>query len=189
MNKTKKKTMYKSADYHSSDGMMTYVWGPPIWHFLHTISFNYPTNPTQPNKVQYMNFVKSLRNVLPCKYCRINLTKNLKLNPITMETMESRNTFSRYIYQLHETINKLLNKTSGLSYDEIRDRYEHFRARCLPSSKTNLPISLVEKGCTNPLIGKKSKCILKIVPLDDPTPPFTINPECLPTRKLSRKKK
>ena len=36
-----------------------------------------------------------------------------------------------YVYELHETINKLLNKKSGLSYEDVRDRYEHFRARCI----------------------------------------------------------
>ena len=37
-----------------------------------------------------------------------------------------------------------------------------------------------EKGCTEPLLGKKAKCVLRIVPLDDPSPPFSINPKCVP---------
>jgi hypothetical protein len=37
----------------SSDGMLTSVWGPAAWHLLHTISFNYPINPTEENKKQY----------------------------------------------------------------------------------------------------------------------------------------
>ena len=44
--------------------------------------------------------------------------------------MKSRDTFSRYIYKLHETVNKLLGKKSGLSYCDVRERYEHFRSRC-----------------------------------------------------------
>jgi hypothetical protein len=44
--------------------------------------------------------------------------------------MESRDTFSLYIYNLHELVNKMLDKQSGTSYEEIRERYEHFRARC-----------------------------------------------------------
>jgi len=27
--------------YNSDEGMLTKVWGPPLWHVLHTISFNY----------------------------------------------------------------------------------------------------------------------------------------------------
>ena len=182
MNKTKRK-IYTSENYKSSNGMLTYVWGPPLWHVLHTISFNYPITPSNSEKKQYMSFITGLRNVLPCKYCRINFAKNLKKRPINIQTMESRDTFSRYVYQLHEDINSMLNKTSGLSYEMVRDRYENFRARCL-LSPTDTPVTKIEeKGCTEPLVGKKSKCVLSIVPIDDPTPPFIINPQCIPKRK------
>ena len=36
---------YKRRDYISNDGMLTSVWGPPLWHVLHCISFNYPNKP------------------------------------------------------------------------------------------------------------------------------------------------
>ena len=39
--------------------------------------------------------------------------------------------------QLHEIINEMLGKNSGLSYNQVRDRYEHFRYRCLLNSKSN----------------------------------------------------
>ena len=127
--KAKKRT-FSSKDYMSGDGMLTSVWGPAAWHLLHTISFNYPINPTEENKKQYKDFVESLKNVLPCKYCRMNLKNNLKAHPIKPCHMKNRDTFSRYIYNLHEIINKMLGKTSGLSYCDVRERYEHFRARC-----------------------------------------------------------
>ena len=172
--KTRKKKLYTQSDYSSSDGMLTYVWGPALWHVLHTLSFNYPTSPTVADKKHYSQFIKSLQYVLPCKYCRTNLTEHLKKYPLLPSTMETRESFSRYVYNLHETINTMLKKQSGLTYENVRDRYEHFRARCLTSTPS--------KGCTEPLVGKKSKCILKIVPIDDPSPPFTINSKCIPKR-------
>ena len=40
-NKTiKKKGPYSQEDFQSGDGMLTTVWGPSLWHTLHTISFN-----------------------------------------------------------------------------------------------------------------------------------------------------
>ena len=36
--------------------------------------------------------------------------------------------FSTYIYNI-KLIGKILKK-SGLSYDDVRERYRHFRARC-----------------------------------------------------------
>jgi hypothetical protein len=100
--------------------------------------------------------------------------------PLTLEHMKNRETFSRYIYSLHELVNKMLNKKSGLSYNDVRERYEHFRARCTTQEKTNIK---KEKGCTESLYGENSKCIIKIVPQDDKTSSFQIDTKCLKKRK------
>jgi len=126
---------FSNNDYISSDGMLTNVWGPSLWHFLHIISFNYPIEPTNKQKQYYKKFVLSLEYILPCKYCRINFKKNMKSLPLTYSVLKNRYTFSKYMYDLHELINSMLGKKSNLSYDDVRDRYEHFRARC--SSKSN----------------------------------------------------
>lgn len=171
----KKIRIYKKTDYNSGDGMMTSVWGPSMWHVLHTMSFNFPIEPTQQEKRKYRDFVLLLEYTLPCKYCRINFKNNLKALPLTMESMKNRDTFSRYIYQLHELVNKMLKKKSGLSYCDVRERYEQFRSRCnkKETEKRIINISKTlkkndrhkkELGCVNPLYGKKTKCILKIVP-------------------------
>ena len=162
----KRRRHFTKRDYVSGDGMMTALWGPALWHFLHMISFNYPVHPTAEEKRNYRDFVKSLVNILPCKYCRQNLKKNLRSLPLTMAEMASRDTFSRYIYRLHERINTNLGKVSGLTFCDVRDRYEHFRARC--TDKTNKTVKQrkpkKEKGCTTALHGVKGKCILRIVP-------------------------
>ena len=76
----KSNRIYSIKDYSSNDGMLTQIWGPPLWHFLHTMSFNYPVNPTQNDKNNYRNFVLNLKHILPCGKCRKNLTKNLNSN-------------------------------------------------------------------------------------------------------------
>ena len=78
-NKTRKnKRVFTKSDYKSGDGMLTTVWGPSLWHYLHTMSFNYPIYPSQEDKNNYFDFMMMLQYVLPCKYCRVNLTKNYK---------------------------------------------------------------------------------------------------------------
>ena len=186
-NKTKKKFTYNKNDYNSGDGMLVQVWGPAAWHFLHTISFNYPVNPTAENKKHYRDFIYNLRNVLPCKYCRINLANNLKKKPLLMCHMVSRATFSRYIYELHELVNKMLGKKSGLTYEDVRIRYENFRARCTIENPKifnfrKLKTLKKEKGCTEPLYGKKSKCIIKIVPQESNDKTFQIDKQCIKYR-------
>jgi len=191
-NKTRKishKSVYNNDHYNSNDGMLTSVWGPGMWHYLHTMSFNYPVNPTCEDKEHYRDFVLSLRYVLPCGKCRKNLCKNFKKLPLKMENMKSRDTFSRYIYNLHELINKMLNKKSGLTYQEVRERYEHFRARCAKSVKDmkkmrkTIKVKTGEKGCTEPLYGEKSKCILRIVPHDEKVKTLEIDDKCVHSRE------
>ncbi len=183
-----KKRTFSRKDYMSGDGMLTSVWGPAAWHLLHTISFNYPIHPTEENKKEYKEFVENLGYVLPCKYCRMNLKNNLKAHPIKPCHMKNRDSFSRYMYNLHEIVNKMLGKKSGLSYCDVRERYEHFRARCTQNDAPKIfkfnttRKNQKEKGCTEPLYGKKAKCIIQIVPQEDKKPSFTVDDKCIKIR-------
>ena len=171
--------VYSNEDYQSNDGMLTSIWGPTMWIYLHTMSFNYPVNPTENDKKHYRDFILNLRNTLPCGKCRKNLQKNFKKMPLLHSHMKSRHTFSLYIYNLHELINKMLNKESGLTYETVRERYEHFRARCF-TNQVQLKSPMVgEIGCTEPLYGEKSKCILKIVPQKTKCDTLQIDKKCL----------
>ena len=51
------KRVFSKKDYNSGDGMLTSVWGPPMWHFLHTMSFNYPVDPTDEDKKNYRDYI------------------------------------------------------------------------------------------------------------------------------------
>lgn len=182
-NKTKKLYVYKTNEYNSGDGMLTTVWGPSMWHYLHTMSFNYPVKPSSFDKKYYRDFILNLQHVLPCKHCRTNLKNNFKTYPLKMCYMKNRDTFSKYIYKLHEIINKMLNKKSGLSFCDVRERYEHFRSRCTSEKKIfKFKKTKKEKGCTEPLYGKKSKCVIKIVPQETRCSTMQIDNKCLKKR-------
>ena len=196
MRKTRKKRntrkIFENSDFNSGDGMLTTVWGPSLWHSLHTISFNYPQNPSLNDKKNYKNFILNLKNILPCKYCRINLKENFKCLPLRDSDMKNRETFSKYVYNLHEHINKMLKKKSNLTYDDVRVRYEHFRARCSKSKTSKklkkIKIKKKEKGCIDPLYGLKSKCVIKIVPQETKCESFQMNKKC-ETKRFTRKNK
>jgi hypothetical protein len=199
--------MYSNREFNSGDGMLTTVWGPSLWHSLHTISFNYPVEPTKDDKTHYRDFILKLCHVIPCKYCRMNLRNNFKSLPLKTSDMKSRDTFSRYIYNLHELVNKMLKKRSGLTYADVRKRYEHFRARCNSGSpkdvwskktinkhaRATMKLSrkrtqkrngkgggnTEKKGCTEPLYkGSKSRCVIKIVPQDSSEDTFQMDKKC-----------
>lgn len=186
----RKEGVFGEDEFNSGDGMLTTVWGPSLWHTLHTMSFNYPVNPTLDDKKNYQKFICSLRHVLPCKYCRQNLKNNFKSLPPTMKVMKNRGTFSKYIYDLHELVNRMLKKKSNLSYCDVKMRYEHFRSRCTGKKKNEVwkikqirktlkNKSKKEKGCTTPLYsGEKSKCIIKIVPQSVNGSSFQMDKKC-----------
>ena len=147
-------------DYNSNDGMMTYVWGPPQWFYLHTMSFNYPVRPTAEQKRHYRAYVESLQHTLPCGACRTNLARTLrKEHRLTASALKNRDSFSRWVYELHEHVNRMLGKPSSLTYEEVRERFEHFRARC-----TGTAAASKENGCTASVAGRPSKCVLQVVP-------------------------
>jgi hypothetical protein len=175
--KTLKKHKYNEKDYSSNDGMLTTIWGPSMWHYLHTMSFNYPVHPTCNDKKHYYDFVSNLKYVLPCGKCRKNLCKNFKKLPFRYKHMNSRATFSKYIYDLHEVVNNMLHKKSGLSYEDVRERYEHFRARCAKSLK-KIAVKK-EKGCTQSLYGEKAKCVLQIIPDNIKCDSLQIDDNCI----------
>lgn len=184
-NKTKKR-IFTKKNYDAPDGMTTYAWGPALWHSIHMISFNYPVKPTSNEKKHYRDFMLNLVHVLPCKYCRENLKKNYRIFPLKYCVMKNRDSFSRYVYGLHERINKNLGKDSGLSYCDVRERYEHFRARCSDNKPKLFNFKKTrknkEKGCTEPLYGKKSKCIIKIVPKNEKGKTFQMDKKCIKKR-------
>ena len=189
---------FNNKEFNSGDGMLTSVWGPSMWHTLHTISFNYPVKPTNRDKKKYMHFFLSLKDILPCKYCRINYVKNLKSVPLNLSVMKNRLSLSKWLYLLHEEINRMLGKKSNLSYEDIKIRYEMFRSRCLSDkkknnknnkksknnknnkkSKNNKNKRVKESGCVKPLYGKKSKCVINIVPNTKKCKSFKIDKKCI----------
>jgi len=178
---------FHRRDYQSNNGFQSRAWGPMQWFLLHMMSFNYPTSPSEEDKKHYKDFVVSLQHVLPCRFCRENLKKNLAKLPLLDKHLRNRDTFSRYIYNLHELVNKMLCKKSNLSFCEVRDRFEHLRSHCGSSNNSNSNSSgkstsdektqrqkqqphehkkPKEKGCITPLHGGiKRKCVLHIVPI------------------------
>lgn len=177
------KNVFSKKDYNSNDGMLTSVWGPSLWHSLHVMSFNYPVVPSKKDKKYYKNFIMLLRHTLPCGICRKNLIMNLKECPLKQKDLQSRHNFSKWMYNFHEHVNKMLHKKSGLSYQDVKDRYENFRSRCTidikVKNKTRKCRKKKEDGCTKPLYGKKAKCLIRIVPDEKKAKTLEIDKRCI----------
>lgn len=144
-------------NYNSPNGFQTAVWGPLLWTVMHMISFNYPTNPTTIQKKQYMEFFHSLKNVLPCKACRESFTDFVENDPevkIRVKHFKSRDTLGRWVFDLHNKVNKKLKKPTYKNFERTRNFYEKFRANC----------SKDKTGCHTPMRGQKKRSIVTIIP-------------------------
>lgn len=117
------------------------IFGPVWWTQLHLISFNYPeiiTNNAKDQQIRknVLNFMKLLGATLPCENCSTHYYENInkpihdtKYGPMSLESsLESRDKFSRYIYNLHELVNKQLGKVSNLTYEDVYNRYSKLRS-------------------------------------------------------------
>lgn len=82
--------------------MDTRFWGPPAWALLHTLSFTY--NP-QTQRTATADFFSVLPYVLPCKFCRANLTAHMEETPIQLGTADA---FAKWLYELHKTVSTTL---------------------------------------------------------------------------------
>ena len=51
----------------------------------------------------------------------MNIKNNLKSVPLNDNALKNRENFSKWMYNFHEHINKMLNKKSGLTYEEVRE--------------------------------------------------------------------
>ena len=137
---------------NTNNGLITKIWGPPLWTALHSICFGYPLNPTTEQKEHYKRFFIELGHVLPCRYCRDSYQKFSKDDctcKFNENVLENRKSLTRWSYNLHNRVNNKLGIDYGITYEEFVKKYESYRAKCSKSKKA--------KGCLMPL-NKKKEC-------------------------------
>ena len=99
------------------------IWGPPAWTFLHTVTYNYPENPTEDDKRNFYNFFDSLQHVLPCEKCKAHYKQNIKKYDLK-NNLGSRQELVKWLIDLHNDINKDNGKPVW-SYSEVYNKYQN----------------------------------------------------------------
>ena len=95
------------------------IWGPSGWLFMHSISFQYPENPSEEDKNNYKVFFESLKNTIPCPKCREHYSENLKQNPIQLN---SRDELIQWVIDIHNKVNEK-NSKKIYSRQEVEKLY------------------------------------------------------------------
>ena len=96
------------------------IWGPPAWTFLHSVTLNYPDNPSSEHKTSYKKFFESLGDVLPCPTCKKHYKENIIKHPIRLD---SKDDLTKWLVDLHNKVNEKNDKTI-FSYKEFNEKYE-----------------------------------------------------------------
>jgi len=124
-----------------TEGLFTSVWGPSQWESMHNITFNYPYEPTEKDKVTYYTYFVSIGDVLPCCVCRQHYNKHISegKNKLTMEVLSNRTTLSLWLYNLHKTVCKELGFNYDITYEMLCKKHNSYIAKCnlTPTEKMN----------------------------------------------------
>ena len=99
------------------------IWGPGAWTFLHTVSFNYPTNPSDIQKRYYKDFFENLQNILPCPKCAHHYGHNINKYSLD-DALESKDKLIKWLIDIHNEVNKKNNKKI-YNYKEVIEIYDN----------------------------------------------------------------
>jgi len=94
------------------------VWGPFFWHTMHIVSLGYPKNPTYTDKKCAKEFYESLAFIIPCAICRQHYKEHIGKNPLT-PFLDSRDDLIKWTIDIHNSVNKMLNKPEWTQYEVI----------------------------------------------------------------------
>ncbi len=159
----------RCRDPNVDNGMMTKVWGPAGWLFLHCVTFGYPyaINPENLDHAykqdHYKTFFNLVGYILPCKYCRESYIEFARETPID-NFLSKREDLTKWLYIIHNKVNKKLGVAHDCipTFKEIQKFYEQFRAKCKKTSEEERKMNK-EKGCVKPADGTPKKCVINVV--------------------------
>ena len=159
----------RCIDPNVDNGMMTKVWGPAGWLFLHCVAFGYPyaineNNPDHHSKKKdYHQFFYYLGRVLPCKYCRESYMEFF--NTLNLEgNLNTRDQLTRWLYDMHNKVNHKLGtpECNIPKYEDVQKKYEKYRAKCKKTTEVEREINK-SKGCVAPADGTAKRCVVKVI--------------------------
>ena len=99
--------------------------GRHFWFTLHCIALWAPHEGpefTDEQKRDYKDFFQNLHKVIPCGLCSHNYIEHLKSFPLDQDVMKNRETLFRWTVDIHNLVNKELNKEIW-SQKKARDFY------------------------------------------------------------------
>lgn len=146
----------------STNGIKTSFWGPHAWNFLFSaIAGTYPIRYIPENKDHqrqvkgFIQLFNSLKETLPCLYCRQSYAVFLKELPMK-DHLGTRLSMMNWLYLLHDKVNqKLIAQEQECYINEQKALKKRLLAKTITSAKY-----------------KQQLAELKLIKITKPSPPF-----------------
>lgn len=115
------------------------VWGTDLWASMHRISLAYPlARPTAAQRNAAQKFFASIAELLPCIGCRTHYASHFQ-KTFQSSTTDSRAALARWVYDLHEAVNKRLGKPTGaVKFEDLPKLYNAYPNRYVSVDGTEL---------------------------------------------------
>ena len=112
-------------------------WGPNAWKLLHGIAerIGYNKNITiaKNEKNEIRITLRNFGSLLPCKTCQTHYREWLHLHPPEVFLNEFgedlRDGMRKWVWQLHEDVNRRREVVSGISYESLHELYGSIQLR------------------------------------------------------------
>ena len=102
------------------------IWGPHYWFFLHTIAMSYPIHPNAVTKRKYYDFVQNIPLFIPVESMAGEFSKLLDQYPV-QPYLDNKESFIRWMWFIHNKINKKLEKPQISLNDFYVNYYEEYK--------------------------------------------------------------
>ena len=102
------------------------IWGPLYWFFLHTIAMSYPIHPNAVTKKKYYDFVQNIPLFIPVESMAGEFSKLLDQYPV-QPYLDNKESFIRWMWFIHNKINKKLEKPQISLNDFYVKYYEEYK--------------------------------------------------------------
>jgi hypothetical protein len=109
------------------------IWGPRLWFFLHTISFNYPDNPSFDDMKRHQDFYENIVFIIPCKVCSQHYSEHLHKNP---PKLSSKKELIKWTIDLHNSVNQTLDKKIYTYKEAVELISNSFKKETSPEKKS-----------------------------------------------------
>ncbi len=83
-------------------------WGIPTWIFLHTLVAKINPEKYDHIKIQLLQYVTSICNILPCPTCREHASQYMK--KIKIQMLPNLDSFKKMLFDFHNQVNLRLKK-------------------------------------------------------------------------------